>query len=173
MLEPSKPMPCSKRSSFSSVVEIEKCCHNPGRSTNLRSTISTFFSLASARTSFGFISHGLLFCLIRRLREGGTATRGGWAWFAPSEAYLKTLFITSPDWKRECWVCSSPRSSCSEVVWKLCQVWKAQKRHQRARLKATHYTGADFSVKVFARCLLKFFRQPAASQNLTKNLTCY
>src|SRR6266849_9766881 len=112
MLEPSKPMPCAKRSSFSSEVEIEKCCHNPGKSTNLRSIISTLLALAKASTSFGFITHGLLFCLSRRLREGEPADRGGWTCFASSEAYFETLFITSPDWKRECWVCSSPRS-CS------------------------------------------------------------
>ena len=41
--------------------EMEKCCHNPGRSTNFKSTISVWFSLANASTSFGFIPRGLLF----------------------------------------------------------------------------------------------------------------
>src|ERR687898_1906391 len=51
--EPSKPSPSSKLSSESSPTGTEKCCINPGRSENRRSTISAPDSLARARTSLG------------------------------------------------------------------------------------------------------------------------
>src|SRR5215471_4162475 len=52
MDEPSKPFPSSKRSSFSSLVGIVKCCQMPRKSRNLRSTASTLFSFAYFSTSF-------------------------------------------------------------------------------------------------------------------------
>src|SRR5207249_2616560 len=109
MLEPSNPIPSSNNSTVSSLVEMEKCCHNPGKSTNLRSTISTLFSLANASTSFGFITQGLLFDSI--VRDGcGKGAENGRAQYAPLEACSTKLLISSPAWKRECQVCSSPRS---------------------------------------------------------------
>src|SRR6185503_11179149 len=50
MLEPSKPSPCSNISADNSVAGIEKCCHNPGTSINLKSTISAlcFFAISKA-----------------------------------------------------------------------------------------------------------------------------
>src|SRR5688500_14658838 len=51
MLEPSKPSPSSKMSSFNSSTGIVQCCQVPGRSTNLRSTILAPLSLASLSTS--------------------------------------------------------------------------------------------------------------------------
>src|SRR5262245_48967657 len=52
MLEPSKPKPSSNNSADNSVAGIEKCCHNPGKSTNFKSTISTLFFFANSRASF-------------------------------------------------------------------------------------------------------------------------
>ena len=52
MLEPSKPMPFSNRPVSNSLVEIEKCCHSPGRSQKRRSTISAPFFLAKSSTCF-------------------------------------------------------------------------------------------------------------------------
>ena len=40
--DPSKPSPFSKASSSSSCVVMEKCCHKPGKSMNLRSMTSIF-----------------------------------------------------------------------------------------------------------------------------------
>ena len=60
MLDPSKPNPSSKASIVSSSTGTEKCCHIPGKSMNFRSTISTFFSLTSFKTSEGFIFTFLL-----------------------------------------------------------------------------------------------------------------
>ena len=57
ILEPSKPQPSSKRSSVNSPAIREKCCHIPGRSINLRSTIFTSCSFASATTSLGVITY--------------------------------------------------------------------------------------------------------------------
>src|SRR3990170_3560085 len=51
MLDPSKPIPSSNRSSVSSEVEMEKCCQSPGTSTNLKSMISTLFFLENSITS--------------------------------------------------------------------------------------------------------------------------
>src|SRR5262245_9934585 len=51
--EPSNPFPSSKRSSFSSLVGIVKCCQSPRKSRNLRSTASTLLSFANFSTSFG------------------------------------------------------------------------------------------------------------------------
>src|ERR1041384_3893862 len=76
MLEPSKPIPSSNRSSVNSFMEMEKCCHKPGKSINLKSTISTLFSLANASTSFGFITQGLLFDSI--VRDGCCWLAGDW-----------------------------------------------------------------------------------------------
>src|SRR5215510_6767318 len=72
MLEPSKPRPSSKISSFSSLAEIEKCCQMPGRSMKRRSTIFTPFSRADSTPCFGvmrgppFVAiHNYLFSEIR------------------------------------------------------------------------------------------------------------
>src|ERR687892_2467685 len=51
MLEPSKPIPSSNNSAVSSPPGIEKCCHNPGTSTNLKSTISTLFFFTKSNAS--------------------------------------------------------------------------------------------------------------------------
>src|SRR5262249_9492667 len=51
MLDPSKPIPSSKTSSPNSLAETEKCCHSPGTSQNLRSTISILLSFANFITS--------------------------------------------------------------------------------------------------------------------------
>src|SRR5215831_18788302 len=61
MLEPSKPMPSSNRSAVSSPAGIEKCCHSPGTSTNLKSTISTLFFFTKSNTSLTAISSLLCF----------------------------------------------------------------------------------------------------------------
>ncbi|GBE00619.1 hypothetical protein BMS3Abin08_00037 [bacterium BMS3Abin08] len=53
--EPSKPTPSSKVSSLSSSIGTEKCCQIPGKSMNLKSTITTSFSWANANTSFGIM----------------------------------------------------------------------------------------------------------------------
>src|SRR6516162_7641131 len=47
MLDPSKPIPSSKTSSPNSLADTEKCCHSPGTSQNLRSTISILLSFAN------------------------------------------------------------------------------------------------------------------------------
>ena len=51
--EPSKPMPSLKSSSVKSSTGIEKCCHRPGRSMNLKSTNLTPRSFACASTALG------------------------------------------------------------------------------------------------------------------------
>src|SRR5438445_4524924 len=56
MLEPSKPIPSSKRSAVSSAAGIEKCCHSPGTSTNLKSTISTLFFFTKSNASLTAIA---------------------------------------------------------------------------------------------------------------------
>ena len=58
--DPSNPNPSSKESSSSSCKGTLKCCHMPGKSMNLRSTITALFSFANSKTSFGSI-HKLLF----------------------------------------------------------------------------------------------------------------
>src|SRR5574337_357279 len=60
--DPSNPTPSVNRSSVNSRLDMEKCCHRPGRSINLRSTIFTPRSFASLITSFGVI--GLPFLLL-------------------------------------------------------------------------------------------------------------
>jgi hypothetical protein len=54
--DPSKPKPSSKEDSSSSCSGTEKCCHRPGQSVNLRSTITTLFFFATSSTCFGFIA---------------------------------------------------------------------------------------------------------------------
>ena len=61
MDEPSKPMPSVKRLSENSSTGMEKCCHRPGRSMNLKSTILTCRSLACCRTSFGDVRGSAIF----------------------------------------------------------------------------------------------------------------
>src|SRR3989338_1094141 len=62
MDEPSKPIPSTHidlvRSSISVISEagMEKCCHSPGRSLNLRSTICILFSLTIFMTSLAAFS---------------------------------------------------------------------------------------------------------------------
>src|SRR3989304_1457591 len=53
MLEPSKPSPSSNTSSSSLSTGIVKCCHNPGKSINRKSTAFTSFSRHNAKTSLG------------------------------------------------------------------------------------------------------------------------
>ena len=53
MLDPSKPRPSSKIPSVSSSTGTEKCCHSPGKSMNLKSTIIALFSFASFYYVFG------------------------------------------------------------------------------------------------------------------------
>src|SRR3954469_8688606 len=74
-LEPSKPMPFSNRSSVSSTAGIEKWCHSPGMSTNLKSTISTLFFFDNSKTSFTAI----FFKPPRMLRVNLSALRGAHA----------------------------------------------------------------------------------------------
>src|SRR5215471_1120119 len=67
MLEPSKPIPSSKRSAVSSAAGTEKCCHSPGTSTNLKSTISTLFFFTKSNASLTAMLHlpptyQLLYC---------------------------------------------------------------------------------------------------------------
>src|SRR5256885_634167 len=52
MLEPSKPMPSSNRSSLRSSTGMEKCCQTPGRSTKRKSTMEILDSSAKRLTSF-------------------------------------------------------------------------------------------------------------------------
>jgi hypothetical protein len=52
--EPSKPKPSSKEETSSSWSGTEKCCHVPGQSVNLRSTITMLFLPANSRTSVAF-----------------------------------------------------------------------------------------------------------------------
>src|SRR5437867_11486922 len=61
MLEPSKPIPSSKRSAVSSAAGIEKCCHSPCTSTNLKSTISTLFFLTKSKASLTAMLFALSF----------------------------------------------------------------------------------------------------------------
>src|SRR5947209_14224456 len=56
MLEPSNGTPSENISSFNSRTGTLKCCQDPGRSVNLRSTIFAPFSLANRRTSSGVLS---------------------------------------------------------------------------------------------------------------------
>src|SRR5438445_10381543 len=51
MLEPSKPRPSVKMSSLYSVSVVVKCCQEPGRSVNLKSTSFTSRSLIILETS--------------------------------------------------------------------------------------------------------------------------
>src|SRR5207249_2813743 len=60
MLEPSNAFPSTNVSSSSSRIGTVKCCHIPGRSTNLRSTIFAPCSLANCSASSGVISFALL-----------------------------------------------------------------------------------------------------------------
>src|SRR6266700_1216672 len=53
MLDPSNGTPSANKDSFSSCAGTLKCCHDPGRSVNLKSTILTPFSLANFTTSSG------------------------------------------------------------------------------------------------------------------------
>ena len=53
MLDPSKPSPSSKISGTTWLTGIEKCCHVPGKSWNLRSRISMFLALIRSMISFG------------------------------------------------------------------------------------------------------------------------
>src|SRR5208283_1125319 len=53
--EPSKPRPSSNISSFNSQTGAAKCCQIPGKSRNLKSTITALFSWAILITSFGVI----------------------------------------------------------------------------------------------------------------------
>src|SRR5215813_9073002 len=57
MLEPSKPIPSSNRSAVNSSAGIEKCCHSPGTSTNLKSTISTLFFFTKSNASLTAMLH--------------------------------------------------------------------------------------------------------------------
>src|SRR5215467_8515995 len=68
MLEPSKPIPSSNRSAVSSAAGTEKCCHNPGTSTNLKSTISTLFFLTKSKVSLAaiFFLASYLFCSLQK-----------------------------------------------------------------------------------------------------------
>src|ERR1700745_1107295 len=60
MLEPSKPRPSVKMSSLYSVRVVVKCCQDPGRSVNLKSTSLTSRSLIILLTSDGvFLSLGM------------------------------------------------------------------------------------------------------------------
>src|SRR5438874_2175526 len=56
MLEPSNGTPSKNISSFNSRAGTLKCCQDPGRSVNLRSTIFAPFSLANCKTSSGVLS---------------------------------------------------------------------------------------------------------------------
>src|SRR5579863_15855 len=56
MLEPSNPEPSSKSFSVNSIVGMAKCCHVPGRSMNLKSTISTLFFLTNSSNSLGVMA---------------------------------------------------------------------------------------------------------------------
>src|SRR5260370_2596797 len=53
--DPSKPMPSVNSSSENSSTGMEKCCHKPGRSMNLKSTILTWRSLAWVSTCLGAV----------------------------------------------------------------------------------------------------------------------
>src|SRR3990172_3278328 len=55
MDEPSKPKPSSKDDSSSCPIGKEKCCHRPGQSVNLRSTMTTPLRFASSSTCLGFM----------------------------------------------------------------------------------------------------------------------
>ena len=57
MDEPSKPTPSSKLDSSSLSKGMLVCCHLPGRSMNLRSTITAPFFLPSSRASLGPMLH--------------------------------------------------------------------------------------------------------------------
>src|SRR5438045_2468625 len=59
MLEPSKPSPSVKISSLYSVRVVVKCCQEPGRSVNLKSTSFTSWSLIILLTSDGVLSLSL------------------------------------------------------------------------------------------------------------------
>jgi hypothetical protein len=55
MLEPSKPSPSEKESSFNSATGMLKCCQVPKVSTNLMSTIFAPAFLASSNTLLGVL----------------------------------------------------------------------------------------------------------------------
>src|SRR4051794_41583297 len=59
MLEPSKPRPSVKISSLYSVSVVVKCCQEPGRSVNLKSTSFTSWSLIILLTSEAVFFFGL------------------------------------------------------------------------------------------------------------------
>ena len=54
--EPSKPSPSTKSSSSREWIDRPRCCQVPGRSVNLKSTMRTPCSWASARTSRAWAS---------------------------------------------------------------------------------------------------------------------
>ena len=64
MLEPSNPSPFSNTSSVNSRAGIEKCCHRPGKSMNLRSTTSTFCVAMNETISLGVLPMLMLFLLV-------------------------------------------------------------------------------------------------------------
>src|SRR6266567_6231040 len=80
--EPSNPSPSSKMSSESSPSGMVKCCQRPMKSMNFRSTITTFFSAANARTCLGvkfaisFLSPGKNVVGVRRDRLARHVPRG-------------------------------------------------------------------------------------------------
>src|SRR3954469_10703684 len=74
MLEPSKPRPSVKISSLYSVRVVVKCCQEPGRSVNLKSTSFTSWSLIILLTSDGVflslaIGSGLRGCEVELFRS--------------------------------------------------------------------------------------------------------
>src|SRR6185295_749035 len=78
ILEPSKPRPSVKISSLYSVSVVVKCCQEPGRSVNLKSTSFTSWSLIILLTSDGVFS--LAMDVVQELKQ----------WFAKSNEILKS-----------------------------------------------------------------------------------
>src|SRR6187397_2377921 len=78
MLEPSNPSPSVKISSLYSVSVVVKCCQEPGRSVNLKSTSFTSWSLIILLTSDAVFS--LAMDVVQELKQ----------WFAKSNEILKS-----------------------------------------------------------------------------------
>src|SRR5262249_25347568 len=100
MLDPSKPIPSSKTSSPNSLAETEKCCHSPGTSQNLRSTISTLLSFANFITSPAV----LMAMAVSSMRVRNIASRPdspSWSGMASSIQYVapqKVMPDSQPNW---------------------------------------------------------------------------
>src|SRR5690606_10200526 len=88
-LDPSKPRPSSKTSSFNSEIGAEKCCQEPWMSQNLKSTIFTPLPFANSMTSFGVF--GVMSFLQKQVCGNANAGLERLSRFANRSTALRTI----------------------------------------------------------------------------------